>query len=97
MLPSTAKRYPQIIREAPRIEEKLKPLLKQRAATIRATLRGHTEHVQGYLEEVNSAPFKYYVTEWSPALGDLDKQNARLKKEQARKGERLSRLLPRFQ
>ena len=91
MLPSTAKRYPQIIREAPRIEEKLKPLLKQRAATIRATLRGHTEHVQGYLEEVNSAPFKYYVTEWSPALGDLDKQNARLKKEQARKGERLSR------
>ena len=50
--------------------------------TVTITLRGHTEHVQGYLEEVNSAPFKYYVTEWSPALGDLDKQKARLVKEE---------------
>ena len=33
---------------------------------------------------MNSAPFKYYVTEWSPALGDLDKQKARLAKEQVR-------------
>ena len=40
------KNWEKIVREAPRIEEKLKPLLKARAATIRATLRGHTEHVQ---------------------------------------------------
>ena len=33
---------------------------------------------------MNAAPFKYYATEWSPALGDLDKQKARLAKEQAR-------------
>ena len=76
--------WERILREAPRKDEFLKPLLKARAATIRATLREHTAHVEGYTGEIEVAAFKFYATEWAPALGDLDQQKKRLEKEDAR-------------